>query len=235
MGTVEEQVIKNPDENTPSNNTEVEIEPPAPPSLENGTIDDFNRASSDYDGLEPSPDPAPEEQPINVKRNQERVWQPAVRYADEYAGVDEYDGVSIDEPVSYRQAMRSPQKAKWKIAVEEELKSIKDTESLIPSILPAGRRALPTKFVLRLKLSMLGNIERYKARLVALGNLKVDGLDFTKTFAPVVDSDVALTIISVMVERNAEVDLVDFQTAFINGDIEEELYVTLPRDYDPNQ
>jgi len=103
------------------------------------------------------------------------------------------------------------------------------------NMIPPGRRSISTKFIFKRKLGVDGTVKRYKARLVVHGNLQEPGVDYEETYAPVVDWEVTLTAISVMLHRDAHIELVDFQTAFLNGDLEEEVYVCLPRVHDKSQ
>ena len=170
---------------------------------------------------------APAEAP--VRRNPTRVRKPPVRFDEEFAGM------ALDKPITYVEAMGSDEKPKWKAALKEEMNAIMASGTLTTAKLPAERHAISTKFIFKRKLGVDGDVKRYKARLVVHGNLQKPGIDYEETYAPVVDWEVALTAISVMSRRNAHIDLVDFQTAFLNGDLEEEVYVRLPKAYDKSQ
>ncbi|GAA5907899.1 hypothetical protein JCM5296_006127 [Sporobolomyces johnsonii] len=91
---------------------------------------------------------------------------------------------SLDEP-SYGQAMAGPDVEKWTEAMEAELAAFEATgtweEKLVD--LPAGRRAIAVKWVLLIKRDTDGRVIKYKARLVARGDMQVEGVDFDETFS----------------------------------------------------
>ena len=132
---------------------------------------------------------------------------------------------SIGEPRTYREAVRSPHRAKWERAMQEGLDSIKDNDtfSLVP--LPAGRHAIGCKWVFKIKRHADGSVERYKARLVAKGYSQLYGIDFTETFAPVVRFSSLRAILVIAAAADYEIHQMDVKTAFLNGDLDEDIYM----------
>jgi len=93
-------------------------------------------------------------------------------------------------------------------------------------MLPPGRKGIGTKWVFKKKKNGV-----YRARLVAKGYNQVAGVDFQYNFAPVT-SEVTLRILLIMwVVDNLFAEVADVQTAFLHGDLEEELFITLPPGY----
>jgi hypothetical protein len=92
----------------------------------------------------------------------------------------------IDEPKSYRQAKVSPQWSDWKKALEDELKSLKENGiwDVIPE--PVGRKIVASRWVFKAKGNAQGEVERYKAWLVAKGFSQILGQDYNEIFAHVV-------------------------------------------------
>ena len=88
--------------------------------------------------------------------------------------------------LSIKEALASPDKAKWMTAMDRELESlgINDVWDLVE--LPEDRKAVGSKWVFKLKMNADGSVERYKARLVAQGFTQKFGVDYDETFCPVV-------------------------------------------------
>lgn len=136
-----------------------------------------------------------------------------------------------EEPKTLKQAFASPHRVEWKKAMEEELGSIEANETWDLVELPAGRRAIGCKWVYKLKRNENGVIVRYKARLVAQGFSQQFGTDYDQVFAPVVRQTTFRTLLSVAAKRNMAVKQFDVKTAFLNGNLEEEIYMKQPPGY----
>ncbi|KAG7552461.1 Integrase catalytic core [Arabidopsis thaliana x Arabidopsis arenosa] len=102
---------------------------------------------------------------------------------------------------------------------------------LMVLILVLNRLALGSKRVYRLKFNSDGTLERYKARLVALGNHKKEGVDFSETFAPVANLQTVRTLASV---KHWELHQMDVHNAFLHGDLEEDIYMKPPPGFLPS-
>ena len=91
--------------------------------------------------------------------------------------------------------------------------------------LPPGCKTIGCKWVLRKNMKPDGSIDKYKARLVAKGFKQLEGLEFFDTFSPVT----RITSIRLLVAMAAIFDLqihqMDVKTAFLNGDLNEEIYM----------
>lgn len=105
--------------------------------------------------------------------------------------------------------------------------------------LPPWKKAIRSKWVYKLKFNTDGIVERYKARLVCLGNHQVKGEDYDETFAPVGKMSTVRTLLEVLVAKEWEVHQMDVHNAFLHGDLEEEeVYMKLPPAFhtdDPNK
>lgn len=133
-----------------------------------------------------------------------------------------------EEPESWEDMLLLPinEQQKWKEAVDEEIKSLNELQTWELVQLPPGRRAIGCKWVFKVKRSGDGQIVRYKARLVAKGYAQKYGEDYESTFASVAKQSTFRTFLSVAAKKNMIVRHYDFKTAFLNGDIEDELFMS---------
>ncbi|KAF1318429.1 Integrase catalytic core protein, partial [Globisporangium splendens] len=133
-----------------------------------------------------------------------------------------------DLPTSFESAMESSNASKWKEACDSEFESLckNETWELVP--LPRGRKAISSKWVFKVKETVEGLIERYKARLVAKGFLQKYGVDFEETFAPVAKFASIRIILSIAAQYKLVLHQMDVKTAFLNGLLEEEIYMKQP-------
>ncbi|GKF92706.1 ribonuclease H-like domain-containing protein, partial [Tanacetum coccineum] len=99
--------------------------------------------------------------------------------------------------------------------------------------LPVGRKAIGSKWVWKIKYKSDGEIERYKARLVANGFNQREGIDFDKTFSPVVKIVTVRCLINLVVQSGWSLFQMNINNAFLYGDLEETVYMTLPPGYFP--
>jgi hypothetical protein len=124
--------------------------------------------------------------------------------------------------------LKFKEKGKWVEAMEDEMESLEanDTWELTP--LPAGKKAIGCKWVYKLKTSSDGTVQRYKARLVAQGFSQKYGDDYDQVFAPVVKQSTTRILLSLAAKLNLCVRHFDVKTAFLNGDLEEEIFMKQP-------
>ena len=137
----------------------------------------------------------------------------------------------VQEPATYAEAMSSTHSKQWEKAAQEEYDSIQAAGTWILVPLPAGRVAIGCKWVLKLKRTAKGIIDRFKARLVAKGYSQKPGIDYNETFAPVVKFTSIRALLALAAHQNWEVHQMDVKTAFLNGDLEETIYMQQPEGF----
>lgn len=135
------------------------------------------------------------------------------------------------EPASYRQAITSDDSDQWKAAMEDEYASLLRNETWDLVNLPPGRRAIKCKWVFKIKRRTSGEIERYKARLVACGYSQKAGIDYQETFSPVVRLDSVRVLLALVAKYDLELMHFDVKTAFLNGHLTESIYMQQPEGF----
>jgi Reverse transcriptase (RNA-dependent DNA polymerase) len=96
---------------------------------------------------------------------------------------------------------------------------------------PKGVKIFPSKFVFKVKRNSDGRIERRKARLVLLENMQRPDIDFYDTYAPVADCVVVRIVIATACVKQWFIHHLDVKSVFLNGYLEENIYMSLPREY----
>lgn len=115
--------------------------------------------------------------------------------------------------------------------MDEEMQAMEANGTWTLEELPEGRKAIKTKWVFKRKLAEDGSVLRYKARLVAKGCSQKYGLDYVKTFSPVVRYTSIRLLIALAVKWNIKIDQMDAVTAFLQGDLDEEIFIEQPPSY----
>ncbi|MGA1476585.1 MAG: reverse transcriptase domain-containing protein, partial [Prochlorothrix sp.] len=97
-----------------------------------------------------------------------------------------WQGQQVPVPKNYKEAMRSSFSDKWQAAIVEHLDGHEELHTFEEVIVPQGTRVLPCQWVFDTKVNPEGEVIRFKARSVLLGNLQRPGIDFQKVFAPTI-------------------------------------------------
>lgn len=124
--------------------------------------------------------------------------------------------------------------SKWMEAMNQELKALKDNRTWSLVDLLAGKTPIGCKWVFKIKYKANGEVERYKARLVAKGYNQIAGLDYQKTFSPVVKVVTVRVVITLAAANRWNLYQMDVYNAFLQGDLTEEVYMCLPQGF-PSQ
>ncbi|MCO5553831.1 hypothetical protein L7F22_007357 [Adiantum nelumboides] len=132
---------------------------------------------------------------------------------------------NADEPDSSEQALECVQ---WKDAMQQEIDSIHKNHTWDLVDLPTGKKPIGTKWVFKVKRKQDDTVDRYKARLVAKGYAQQKGIDYDETFAPTSLASTIRSLLAIAAHHNWKVHQLDIKTAFLNGDLQEEVYVSQP-------
>ena len=131
---------------------------------------------------------------------------------------------SID-PQSFEEAYMSQN---WREAMDTEMKAIEKNNTWELVELPDGVKPIGVKWVFKTKFNEHGQIEKYKARLVAKGYAQQYGINYTEVFAPVARLDTVRVLLAVTAQYSWEVFQLDVKSAFLHGELQEEVYVQQP-------
>ncbi|GJR48852.1 putative ribonuclease H-like domain-containing protein [Tanacetum coccineum] len=133
------------------------------------------------------------------------------------------------EPSSVAQALNDPA---WVEAMQEEMQQFINQKvwQLVP--LPDGKIAIGTKWILKNKRDARGIVVRNKARLVAQGHRQEEGIDYDEVFAPVARIEAINLFLAFASYMGFMVYQMDVKSAFLYGEIEEEVYVTQPKGFE---
>nr|GFD05715.1 retrovirus-related Pol polyprotein from transposon TNT 1-94 [Tanacetum cinerariifolium] len=116
----------------------------------------------------------------------------------------------------------------WIEAMQEELHKFERLEiwELVPR--PDKVMVITLKWIYKVKLNELGGILKNKARLVARGYRQEEGIDFEESFALVARLEAIRIFLAYAAQKNRIVYQMDVKTAFLNGNLQEEVYVSQP-------
>ncbi|KAJ9559825.1 hypothetical protein OSB04_004985 [Centaurea solstitialis] len=146
-------------------------------------------------------------------------------------GPDFYTYMVEREPQTFQEAVTSSEGPQWKEAIKSEMDSILQNHTWELVDLPAGCKPLGHRWIFKRKMKADGTIDKYKARLVIKGYNQREGLDYFDTYSPVTRLTSIRLVLAIASLRNLEVHQMDVKTAFLNGDLEEEIYMEQPEGY----
>jgi hypothetical protein len=133
-----------------------------------------------------------------------------------------------DTPKTIVEAFASPDMDDWKEAVRSEIDSILSNETWELVDRPYGCKPVVCKRVLKKKLRVDGTIDKYKARLVTKGYTQKEGKDFFDNYSPIARLTTIHVLLSLVVSHGLLIHQMDVKIAFLNGELEEESYMTQP-------
>ena len=129
---------------------------------------------------------------------------------------------------TYQVAVTSPDAVFWKEAIKSELDSIIQNHTWELVTLPPGTKLLDTKWIFKRKFKPDGSLDKFKARLVVKGFRQKKDIDYFDTFSPVARIVTIRTLFAIASIYNLVIHQMDVKTAFLNGVLEEEIYIKQP-------
>lgn len=199
-----------------------------PGSIDKGIEEENNSSNSDNENMES--EETDEGEMMHLRESHERrapAWM--VDYTSgEGLSEDEAHMVSTD-PLQFEDAVKS---ANWRLAMDNEIKSIEKNNTWTLTELPIGAKKIGVKWVYKTKYNEHGEIDKFKARLVAKGYSQKYGVDYTEVFAPVARLDTVRMIIALAAQKNWTIFQLDVKSAFLHGELNEDVYVEQPRGYE---
>jgi hypothetical protein len=130
-----------------------------------------------------------------------------------------------DEPSCYQEAVKVSNTDKWKEAMKDEMNALAKNATWDLVELPRNRKILGCKWVYKLKKGVDNKVQRYKERLVAKGYSQKEGIDFHEIFSRVVKIVLIQSVLALDALLDLELEQLDVKTAFLHGDLDEEIYM----------
>lgn len=131
-------------------------------------------------------------------------------------------------PLTIKEALSSPQAQDWQESIDKEVNSLikKEVFQVVPR--PQHKKPIQSKTIFKIKRDEKGEISSFKTRIVAKGFTQIQGLDYFDTFSPTLRSASFRYLISLAVIMGWKIYNLDVQTAFLHGELEEEIYMEIP-------
>ena len=175
------------------------------------------------------------EEQLEPLRRSQRIKRPPVRYGnDEFtniANVANYQAAKIEEPKTINDAFNSDHSQEWKVAADFEYSSLIENQTWDLVKLPEGHNIVGCKWVFRVKHDGNGKVNCFKGRLVAQGFSQRHGVDYEEIFSPVVHLSSIRTLLAFAAKKKLHVHQMDVVSAFLNGELKEEIYMKQPPGY----
>jgi transposase InsO family protein len=135
------------------------------------------------------------------------------------------NAIDVPCPNTIKQAKRSKYWPYWKVAIEKEIKSLMKFQVFDLTKVKGKQRTVGTRWVFKVKPTEDGKVFKFKARLVAQGFLQREGIDFSETFSPVARYETIRFMLALTAKLDLECHTMDVNTAFLNGKLEERIFV----------
>jgi len=139
-----------------------------------------------------------------------------------------FSGSDTIKPRTLAEALKQPDTDKWVAATLAEIKAHIQNGTWELTQLPPGKRAISSQWVFKIKWMPEGLIDKYKGRVVAQGFSQVPGIHYNEVFALTACMAAMRAIIAIAAAEDLELESIDISMAFLNGDIDVEIYMKIP-------
>ena len=136
-----------------------------------------------------------------------------------------------DEPSTYEEAINGKHKEEWKKAIQSELTSLEENGTWELTSLPEGAKAIPNKWVFRIKRNADGSVDKFKARLVVKGFSQEKGVNYDQTFSPVAKLSTIRSVLAIAATEKLHLSQFDVSTTFLYWELEDEIYMKQPEGF----
>nr|GEX33260.1 retrotransposon protein, putative, Ty1-copia subclass [Tanacetum cinerariifolium] len=165
-------------------------------------------------------------------KGQRLTWTNTHRYRMcLYIDAEEHELGHLGEPANYKVALLDTGFEKWLNAMHVEMQSMKDNEVWVLVELPPYGKTVGSKWLFKKKTDMDGVVRTYKARLVGKGYTETPGIDYEETFSPVANIKAIKILIAIATYYEYEIWQMDVKTPFLNGYLNEEVYMEQPEGF----
>src|ERR1044072_9168661 len=143
------------------------------------------------------------------------------------------DDISNSEPQSYGEAVNNSEAPQWTAAMTEEIESLHKNRTWVLVERPKAQKIVGCKWVFKKKEGIPGVEDaRFKARLVAKGYTQREGIDVNEVFSPVVKHSSIRILLAIVAQFDLELEQLDVKTAFLHGELEEQIYMKQPEGFE---
>ena len=138
----------------------------------------------------------------------------------------------VCEPKSYAEAAKD---ANWCDTMEEEMHALTSNETWDLVDAPKGVKTIECRWAYKVKCNTDGSVNRYKAQLVTESYVQKHDLDYDETYALVAKMTTVRVLLAVAAAKMWHLHQMDVKNAFLQGDLEEQVYLVQPPDFYPNK